>query len=530
MPVGSGKTLVSFLAPTVLGSVRPILILPAKLRDVKTPRDFARYAKDWRAPSTLRIISYEQLSRDYGDEKQLGYHGQPLGILDLADPDLIMDDEVHRFKNPRAACTRKMRLFMDTHPNVIKVALSGTITKDKIEDYTHVVGWTHKNAAPVPRVYSVLKDWAGALNVKVDDEDRVEVGALLEFATEEERRILDPTTAARRGFRRRLIETPGVVAYAKEYDGASLLIEEAPEPDYSSRTEEIFSKFRLDGVLPNDTTTSGGLENWRHEREMARGFCYFWDPPAPEPWKNARAEWHAAVRYVIGNSDRDQRLDSEWQVANACNSVHRRGQMWEDARRAYAAWVAIRDTFKIEQVAVWHDDAPWECVADWMDRNKGLVWVEHIEFGNRLAKETGARYFQRGGLDASGMAIEDARPDRDGSIIVSIESNKEGRNLQEYWCDNFFTVPPKGSDAAEQSFGRTHRPGQVADEVTVEIAIWSKADANAWLSIMAESRYVVDSSGLPAKVLYADVTIPDVFDFEARALRTARFAGPKIII
>src|SRR4030042_934287 len=43
--VGGGKTLVSLLAPVVLGSVRPLLIIPAALRD-KTKRHARNYGKD----------------------------------------------------------------------------------------------------------------------------------------------------------------------------------------------------------------------------------------------------------------------------------------------------------------------------------------------------------------------------------------------------------------------------------------------------------------------------------------------------
>ncbi len=523
------NTLLTYLAPTVLGSKRPILFLPAKLRDVKTPREFARLSLDWRAPPSLRIVSYETLSRDYGDETRVGDHGQPLGILDLADPDLIMDDECHRFKNQKSACTRKMNAFMRTHPTVVHLDTSGSVTKDQIQDYAHILEWTHKNASPVPRTYGVLKDWGGALNVKVNDEDRVEVGALLELATPEERATLDRTTAARRGFRRRLLETPGVVGYDKPYTGASLCIEECGTPAYSAKTEEIFQTFRLDGLLPNGEGTSGGLANWRVERQLARGFFLTWDPPPPTPWKEARSEWYAASRYAIKESDKNGSIDSEKQVALACVRTHDpryQTPMWKDIRRAYEAWIAQRDApgaFKINTVAYWHDDAAWKLVAGWMSKNKGLVWVEHIEFAERLARETGAPYFHEEGLDADGRAIEDARPDRDGSIIVSIDSNREGRNLQEFWSNNLFTVLPKGADACEQALGRTHRSGQTEDEVTADVAVWSRADGSAWLSILESSKYIIDTNGLPAKVLYADTVMPTREDLDARVLETARF-------
>ncbi len=581
--VGEGKTLVSFLAPTVLGAQRPMLILPAKLRDVKTPREFAKLAKDWRSPASLRIISYEELQRDYGHERVLVYNqfGQVLpgtcapalfdafernpgtaiaahfdgtmwvapapplkpaharvylqvqafGLLDLADPDLIMLDECHRAKSKKSARARKIARFMARKPETVHVDMSGSITKDSIRDYSHILEWTHKEASPLPLSthYNTLKDWANALDVKVSDEDRVQVGALLELASDEERKTLDPTTAARRGFRRRLTETPGVIASGRQYEGASLLIQEIAEPDYDSITEDNFLQLRLKGELPDGTTTSGGLDDWRHERTMCRGYFTTWDPAPPTPWKLARTEWNAAVRYAIANNQKG--LDSEFQIAGACaipytgqRGAKYTGQMWDETRTAYHAWIAIKDTFTPNMVERWFDDAALEFVATWMADHRGLVWIENVAFGKRLAQMTGALYFQEKGIDArTRKNIEDARPATDGSIIVSIESNKEGRNLQEHWSENFFGNLPKGGDNCEQTIGRTHRPGQVADEVSVDVAVWCKADGNAWLNILSTSTYSAETT-LPAKVFYADVVMPDADELAARAKRTARFA------
>jgi len=62
IPVGYGKTLISLLAPYVLDSVRPILILPAALVE-KTRYEKEKLREHWRIPGNIRIISYEELGR-----------------------------------------------------------------------------------------------------------------------------------------------------------------------------------------------------------------------------------------------------------------------------------------------------------------------------------------------------------------------------------------------------------------------------------------------------------------------------------
>jgi hypothetical protein len=78
LPVGLGKTLITYLVPRLMGAKRPILIVPAALRD-KTRADFAAYVGQWRAPNPpLRIVTREELSIERGSR-----------LLDALDPDLI---------------------------------------------------------------------------------------------------------------------------------------------------------------------------------------------------------------------------------------------------------------------------------------------------------------------------------------------------------------------------------------------------------------------------------------------------------
>src|SRR5271165_1264490 len=94
--IGGGKTLVAFLAPRVIGALRPVLIVPAKLVK-KTERERQNYAKDWDIAKHLRIMSYEILGRVSGAK-----------LLDLHKPDMIIVDECHKLKNLKAACTRRV--------------------------------------------------------------------------------------------------------------------------------------------------------------------------------------------------------------------------------------------------------------------------------------------------------------------------------------------------------------------------------------------------------------------------------------
>ena len=55
LSVGAGKTLVSFLLPSILEAMRPVLLLPAGLIE-KTWHDRKILAEHWNIPTNLQII------------------------------------------------------------------------------------------------------------------------------------------------------------------------------------------------------------------------------------------------------------------------------------------------------------------------------------------------------------------------------------------------------------------------------------------------------------------------------------------
>src|SRR5262249_13680283 len=98
--VGAGKTLISLLAGSVVGARRPVLLVPAKLRD-KTERDMRAARRHFRVPPNLQVVSYELMGRVNQAE-----------LLEEIKPDLLICDEVHRIKNPRAAVTKRVMRYL----------------------------------------------------------------------------------------------------------------------------------------------------------------------------------------------------------------------------------------------------------------------------------------------------------------------------------------------------------------------------------------------------------------------------------
>lgn len=495
-PVGSGKTIITMLAPAVIEAQRPLLLIPAKLRK-KTERDWLKLSKDWKLPR-VRVESYEMLGRVQAAEYLNNYK-----------PDLIIADECHRLKNLKASSVRRVRRYIKENPSCRFLALSGTITRRTLHDYWHILVWCLRDRMPLPRDWKEMSEWADALDVKRDG-PRVEPGALLQICTPQEAADIEAikqvnearaTTILRKAYQRRLTGTPGVVALFSESVSCSLSIEEKLID--LSHLEAYYAKLRT-YETPGGEPFEEALELWRHARELACGFYLTWDPPAPPVWMAARKAWSAFVRAVLANYRSG--CDSPLQVAQAVASGRIRDQ------GQYAQWVAIRDTFKPNPVPVWMDDKTLRETADWLfvkGESPGIAWVEHPAFGERLSQMTGIPYYGAGGVDRTGKQIEDEK----GPLIASIRANGEGRNLQHYSRNLIVSCPPSGA-TLEQLLGRTHRSGQEADEVTVEILFGCSEQYDGFQYAIADARYIQETTGQPQKLLSCDLTV--MSDDEAR--------------
>lgn len=491
--VGYGKSLICYLSPTVLEAKRPLLLIPAKLK-TKTERELETYGDHFNI-GVIKVISYELLSRDRGQKELLEYA-----------PDLIISDECHRLKNLKAACTKRVKRYMKDNPDTRMIAVSGTITRKSLMDYQHILVWCLKEKAPIPLYWREAMDWSLALDEQLPfGKFRIAPGVLMQFTNQAEyfkhaHNKKEALNEVRRGYKTRLTESPGVIATADSYEGSSLLI----KTDVVKQPEiihEHFDKLRSTWTMPDGKEIVDAVEMWRHAREFGCGFYYRWETPPPKNWRKAQKEWAQFVRSIVAHNRKG--IDTEFQVAAAVL----RGEYTADE---YNNWTAIRGTFKPKTTAVWLSDHVLTLAQKWLDKNKGIVWVEHLAFGEALSKLSGYPFFSGGGKERlTGQIIEDAK----GPIIASIAANAEGRNLQS-WDKNLIISCTPSAQLFEQLVGRTHRPGQESDEVSVEILLTCREGYDGLNNIISQAQYVENTTGQIQKILYADKDIHSPSDIK----------------
>lgn len=508
--VGAGKTLTSLLGFLVLRAQRPVLLLPANLIE-KTNRDIEMLRKTWHIPGNVARISYEMLGH--------AAHSQD---LEIASPDVIIADECHKMKSADAAVTARVKRYMQKNPQTKFVALSGTMIRNSMEEYYHLIRWCLKERAPVPFDLAEQKAWSGCLDPKKPlDGMSVKPGVLVELCNKEELAIFaeDPTKAARTAYRRRLNETPGVVATE---EGALLSLSGTGVMSLNIDSinvelpaiKDIVSDLKLEKMHPDGYKCIDKIEVWRHLRELCCGFYYRWNPLPPQEWRNARSAW---AYFVNEELKKYPEIDTEGQITQMIKNK-------EIVSPEYDQWQAqlirpLPDTgepFEINTEAVWIDEGMLHACAKWLKQNVGICWVEHIEFGKKLAEISGLPYYGAGGLNEAGRDIVLDFPDKDKhgnpsppakkSIIASIPANATGKNLQVF-KRNLVPLTPMSSSTWEQMLGRTHRDGQQADEVSATLLISMKEQVVWYELAIAVARNVSDMSGQEQKLCYATSTV-----------------------
>lgn len=553
--VGHGKEGTCLLAAWALGVKRALLLIPANLRAQFLTRDYPQWSVHFKVPSlagvrvypgapVLTVMSFNDLSRP-----------ERTAALKQIQPQAVIVNESQNLARPEAARTKRFLRYMrgvafkrpdgsSYSPHL--VAVSGTMTKTSIKDYAHLSELALGEGTPLPTHHPTIEEWAAA----IDASDRpAPMGKL--------RELCRPGETVRQGFRRRLVQTPGVVATEESALDTLLTIAER-KLDVPPVVAKLLAEVRETWQRPDGEELVEVIQKAKVCKELACGFYYVWTYPRGEPeevrdaWLAARKEWNKEVREKLKYSR--EGLDSPLLVRNAAYRWHNgywhveaplhehgpqcypEGDDWkpnfdapvkcgheEDGGRrtwipprtrngprptweslTYARWMEVKDTVAPQTKAIWVDDYLVRDAAEWARRNKGIVWYESSVVGERIAELAGVPLYG-GGEEASATIIHE-RGDR--SIVASTRAHGTGKNLQVF-AHNLYPQPMTDGAAWEQNLARTHRPGQRADEVTATVYRHTVEMRQAIDTAIARARYIRDTMGGDQKLLYATIEFED---------------------
>ncbi len=542
--VGDGKTLLDLLSAMVLPDCeRVVLLVQASLREQLVEIDWEFYAQHWKLPNraggrwllpgvpVVHVLAYSELSGASNTAR-----------LTEINPDTIIADEAQALRNLKTARGKRFKRYMEaSKPRLC--AWSGTLTSKAMEDYAHFSEYALREGSPVPSHYPTLVEWAGAL-------DPVELGEM-PTPPGELMRLCAPGEYLMDAWQRRLCETPGVVSSPETGNcKAALYISErkvkAPQSIIDA-TEKLAATWER----PDGERLITGLDMSRCQKELASGFYNLWRWPKNEPlpvrkrWIDVRKAWHkelseklktsrefmdspllltkAAIRWFDGyvhieriatghkhdedgcyeGEGHDRRLVCEEEEEKEGRRLEippftKRGPMptWESTQ--WQEWKEVRNTAEPETYAEWLDPFLAQDAANWLTEGVGICWYEHVAFGEMVTKLSRCASFGPGEEASRGILKE--RGER--SIVASIKSHGTGKNLQPFSRNLVANLPSDGA-TWEQLVGRTHRTGQMADEITVEIYRHMPVVRDAFSKALTLASHIKGTFGGSQKLLKA---------------------------
>ncbi len=511
LPVGSGKTLLSYLFGYIFESERPVLVVPNNLIE-KTTLEFQTYRKYWvRPPRPPRIIGLRELVKRQNFISAGANGKRPKNLLERIKPDLFILDEVDMLKNQNSSMVKRLARYIDKH-NVRTIAMTGTGGRFSILDISHLITWALKERAPVPLDYAELCVWADAIDERKRFEGfgslrkrRTQPGALLELIDLTRKDVglvkgqdpddIEEIGYARAAFRKRLTSTVGCIISDTDSCDKPLTIKLVRAP-HDRVIERHFKAFRDHSITPTGDDVIDSLTYWALESAIGEGHCPRWKKPPPLWWSEPRKMYAKLCAQVI---KRTAWSENPLDTAGAVRAEFGDHEIVKE-------WEAVKKKWKGKRETVWHSYSVVEAAADWVEKNHGIVWVKSLAFGAALSDATGLAFYGEEGRDAKGRSIE--RDNGKRSVICSVASNMRGRNLQDRWHRNLVVGGVQSARYNEQLYGRTHRFGQL-HPVHVEILLTSGGSLYSFERAKVEARFVHATQGHRQKILRAKhITCP----------------------
>lgn len=469
LPVGSGKTWLSFLLPVVLEAKAPLLLMPSAHEREKFQAEWADFKRHWKHHPKMRTLGYGALSKP----------GKKNVLFDLT-PDVLVADEAHCLGDLKSLRTARVLEYgkwcaKNGKPFVF-IPLSGTMYTRTYRRFWHLQQWAlPPELQLLPQTWIEMESWANALDSKVYPY-RIPLGALTAFG--------ESLDKARQGYGRRLERTPGVWLSRTQDTPASLRVR-LLDADFTEIKKES-ARLNTDWQMLSGELIESSAIMWSKQRQVGNGFFYRPAESPPPRWRARRSDW---VRFVAEYRARKRRPLSPSMVAEEC----------PDAPELLR-WLEVRDTFKPSTEAYWFSRQVLDWAHAWMQQHKGFVWVEHLEVGRELSKLTGAPFYAEEGLTLDGQSIVHHK---NGAAIGSM-AVAEGFNLQKAFGHCLILNAPPNGAVRQQMLGRFHRTGQERDEVLVDVLVAVPTQLGDHVQAMKDAERD-HAMGSPQKLMLASI-------------------------
>lgn len=479
--VGGGKTLPSFLLHDAMEARVTVLLVPPSLRDKTLNVDLPQLQKHFKLPAVYRAEDWE---KDKPGVYVLGYseisQKDNSDLLEKIRPDLVVADEVQNLKHKTSARTRRFLRYMRKNPCKF-VAMTGSPISKSILDMAHLLELALGKGSPVPVDYPTLSSMADAID-REGQEGATGIGALALMMNDGE--------SAREAFQKRFWQTPGVIVTDEASCDLPIEIREipvAPPDEVTKALADLETKWAWDGEEYDKT-----LDIARLQRQLTQGYFYraIWPNDLPDrEYIEKKNAWKRAVRERLTHSNRAGQ-DSPALLEALAEAGSWTPPEWID-------WLGVRDRPEPGRVPIEVSRYLVGLTWGWLNKlgEPGIIWVSSPVVGAWL-QESGIPYYGEGQdaelnklADECLQGIQKPHP-----IACSVQAHGTGKNLQA-WSHNLVLYPQSQGALWEQVIGRTHRPGQLADKVTVDVILASVSACGAMQTAWDDAARIEETIG-----------------------------------
>jgi hypothetical protein len=553
--VGWGKTLISLMishhAFNKEGMKKIMLCIPPEVlpqfeHDLRVARTWVPLA----VPVFILGGKTRTRRRQLAASRKTGLYVVPYSLLSTTDteenlkdinPGLIIADEAHKISRAHAARTKRMRRYLQSHPDVKLVALSGTITSKSLRDYWHLSKAALGNRNPLPNILEMANEWSDKIDSKASSDGRAgPLKHLVDWARKHfpEEEFPLSTMGFRRAYRHRLVTAPGVVSSGETDIGTSLLFQNRNvrlEGDGAEYLKELITTVVDEWQTPNGDEIEFAMHAWKWLFELSAGFYneLFWPTPevlaSRKGWeiKKARSVLEGSKKHFLAGQEYAKVLRDFLKMGRAGldtpmavgSFMHQQGDKCVPRvpRDVYETWCAMRaldfpDRIDRDSRAVRicpykiHDAAEW---CRHLPKGKGaIIWTYHQEMGQwayDVLREEGLPNVLHAPAGANELICNTANADK--IVVASVSAHHTGKNLQHF--EHQLAIQwPRPANVAEQMLGRTHRNGQKADEIVATMQLCVDWDHYNFAACLNDAIYIHQTTGNRQKLVYGTYGFP----------------------
>ena len=501
----------------------------------------------------------------------------PYSLLSSADavetiksikPDVIVGDEIHSVGRRSAARTKRLFDYINNN-NPELVGMSGTITAKGVLDYWHIIKAALGDNSPLPLSSNLASEWASVIDSDSNSIDNrgdlseSASGPLMPLVDWARRNFPDEEVKAsvpgfRKAYRLRLNSAPGVVSSGLAEIGTSLTLhneslkDELEQAEGHGKLKELIAGVEELWETPNGDEIEHAIHTWKWMFELSAGFYNQLTWPGEKEYAERKNISEAEAAEVLTGAKYHHEAGQEYasllrkfleasppegmdtpMLVGGEFSRHPDDWAHNELYQAWAHW--HRQDFEgrpdRDSTAVRVCDYKIVAALSWaasLPRGRGgIVWYHHQEIG-KWAKE----YMVDAGLDvlhcpagnAHNKSIID-HANKGKIVIASISAHGTGKNLQ-HFQEQYFLQWPRSPKTAEQGLGRTHRNGQLADELIVHTNNTIEFDRLNFAACLNDALYIHQTTGNRQKLIYCNYDpLPKVFPYmvlQERGLQAKR--------